>query len=71
LNTIWTNLHVLTKDHFYHLGGSEKNRNPMLEALISNFEAQLPEKKNKEIMQGNLFDFIEDSPTPSMATAKE
>lgn len=56
LNTLWKNLHVLTKEHFYHLGGNEDNRNPMLEALISNFPAQLPEKKEKEILQGNLFE---------------
>jgi len=42
LNTLWTNLHILTKEHFYHIGGSEDNRNPMLEALVSNFPAQLP-----------------------------
>jgi DNA adenine methylase len=71
LNTLWSNLHVLTKEHFYHLGGSEENRNPMLEALISNFEAQLPKKKKKESMQGNLFDPIGDSPSSSVTTAKK
>ena len=37
LNTIWSQFTVLTKEHFYHLGGSENNRNAMLEALIINY----------------------------------
>jgi DNA adenine methylase len=28
---------VLTREHFYHVGASEKNRNPMLEAIILNY----------------------------------
>ncbi|MEO0075607.1 MAG: DNA adenine methylase, partial [candidate division WOR-3 bacterium] len=71
LDTLWNNLYILTKEHFYHIGGSEENRNPMLEALISNFPAQLPEKRSNEIYQGSLFDFIDDSPSPSVATVKE
>ncbi|MBF0573007.1 MAG: Dam family site-specific DNA-(adenine-N6)-methyltransferase [Desulfamplus sp.] len=37
IKTLWSDFHILTKDHFYHVGGSEKNRNPMVEALITNF----------------------------------
>jgi DNA adenine methylase len=29
---------ILTKEHFYHVGASEKNRNAMLEALIINYD---------------------------------
>lgn len=28
---------VLTREHFYHVGASEKNRNPMLEAIVMNY----------------------------------
>ena len=28
---------VLTREHFYHVGASEENRNPMLEAIILNY----------------------------------
>lgn len=28
---------MLTKEHFYHVGGKEENRKPMLEALVMNF----------------------------------
>ncbi len=30
----WEHCEVITKEHFYHVGGSEENRNPMIEALI-------------------------------------
>jgi DNA adenine methylase len=35
--SLWGKFNVLTKDHFYHVGGSEANRNPVVEALIANF----------------------------------
>ncbi len=28
---------ILTRQHFYHVGASEKNRNPMLEAIVLNY----------------------------------
>jgi len=71
LDTLWNNLYVLTKEHFYHIGGSEENRNSMLEALVTNFPAQLPEKKSNIIRQGSLFDFIENSHLPSVSSTKE
>ena len=30
----WSNFHIVTQNHFYHLGAKEKNRKPMLEALV-------------------------------------
>ena len=39
LKTIWSTYYLLTREHFYHIGGKEKNRNAMLEALITNFQA--------------------------------
>lgn len=32
----WNNFHIITRDHFYYLGAKEKNRKPMLEALVMN-----------------------------------
>ena len=29
--------HLLTREHFYHVGSSEDLRHPMIEALITNF----------------------------------
>ena len=56
LNTLWHGLHVFTKAHFYHIGASEENRNPMLEALVTNFpfssEVDMPLAEEE---QGELF----------------
>jgi len=38
LKTLWKEYHIVTKEHFYHIGAREANRNPMLEALIMNFK---------------------------------
>lgn len=34
--SIWKNCNVATKEHFYHVGGKEENRNAVYEALLSN-----------------------------------
>jgi DNA adenine methylase len=39
IEKLWKDFHILTKDHFYHVGGSEENRNPMVEALVTNYAA--------------------------------
>jgi DNA adenine methylase len=33
---------ILTREHFYHVGASEKNRNPMLEAIVLNYNPMIP-----------------------------
>ncbi|MBD3307506.1 Dam family site-specific DNA-(adenine-N6)-methyltransferase [candidate division KSB3 bacterium] len=38
IESFWSEFHVLTREHFYHIGAKEKNRNPMVEALVMNFE---------------------------------
>lgn len=39
---------VLTREHFYHVGASEKNRNPMLEAIVLNYSPMIPVKMDSE-----------------------
>ena len=34
--SIWKKSFIATKEHFYHVGGKEKNRNAVYEALVSN-----------------------------------
>lgn len=34
----WSPYTILTREHFYHIGAREKNRNSMLEALVTNFQ---------------------------------
>ncbi len=33
----WSRFNTVTQDHFYHLGGREENRRPMVEALVFNY----------------------------------
>lgn len=37
VTNLWSKYHVLTHEHFYHVGGKETNRKPMVEALVTNF----------------------------------
>jgi len=34
----WAKFNVLTRGHYYHVGGREENRNPVVEAIITNFD---------------------------------
>lgn len=36
--SIWQDCYIATKEHFYHLGGKECNRNSVYEALLSNLK---------------------------------
>ena len=38
INMLWSKFNILTKEHFYHVGAKEDNRNAMIEALVMNFE---------------------------------
>ncbi len=52
----WSQYHLLTREHFYHVGASEENRKPMLEALITNFTPEkIPDQIRNEIEQIELF----------------
>jgi|CXWL01.1.fsa_nt_gi DNA adenine methylase len=39
---------ILTREHYYHVGASEKNRNPMLEAIVLNYNPMIPVKMDAE-----------------------
>lgn len=43
IKSLWWRFSIATKEHFYHIGGREKNRNTIVEALVTNF-AVLPEE---------------------------
>ncbi|MBL7797370.1 MAG: Dam family site-specific DNA-(adenine-N6)-methyltransferase [Saprospiraceae bacterium] len=38
IHKYWSNFNIVTKDHFYHNGGSIENRRTVVEALVCNFE---------------------------------
>lgn len=70
---------VLTRQHFYHVGAKEKNRNPMLEAIVLNFgpaAATVRLKSNKESFAQLRFaesraDYVEDPRSLSKRTARQ
>jgi DNA adenine methylase len=36
ITNLWSKYNVLTREHFYYVGGKEKNRNAVVEALVTN-----------------------------------
>ena len=48
VKSLWSEHSVLTREHFYHVGGKEKNRNPVIEALVTNFNAVSVEHKESQ-----------------------
>ena len=44
----WNKFNLLTKDHFYHNGGSVENRREVVEALVCNFDISTFGKHNHE-----------------------
>lgn len=37
IDSVWGDCEKITREHFYHLGGKEENRNPVVEALLTNY----------------------------------
>ncbi|MDO9162212.1 MAG: Dam family site-specific DNA-(adenine-N6)-methyltransferase [Methylococcaceae bacterium] len=56
IKTLWSRHSVLTREHFYHVGGKEKNRNPVIEALVTNYTAISTEQKKESPIQYGLFE---------------
>lgn len=54
----WSGLrfHLLTREHFYHVGSTEDLRHPMIEALITNFPAVTAQPKAVEAEQFAFFE---------------
>jgi len=53
IKTLWSKFEILTRDHFYHVGGKEKNRNPMVEALVVNFQVHvldIAKRKSEQLL---------------------
>jgi DNA adenine methylase len=38
IHALWHEFQVLTREHFYHVGASEENRGPMVEAIVTNLD---------------------------------
>jgi DNA adenine methylase len=48
--------HILTREHFYHVGSTEDLRHPMIEALITNFPVQAAQPEPEETEQMAFFE---------------
>jgi len=44
IKRFWSKFNVTTRNHFYHVGGKEINRNPIIEALVINFKPREEDK---------------------------
>jgi len=53
--SIWKDCFISTKEHFYHVGGKEINRNAVYEAILSNmsFEESIPNVEMKRRIELN------------------
>jgi DNA adenine methylase len=55
--SLWNEYNILTREHFYHVGGSEKNRSPMIEAIITNYNvSNYVYKEEKKPEQLSIFE---------------
>jgi len=56
LQKYWHDCYIITKEHFYHIGAKETNRNAMLEAIVLNYSPPKKTKENRFIAQQlNIF----------------
>lgn len=57
--SVWHDCEKITQEHFYHVGAKEKNRNPVIEALLTNYTVTGQQNKLlSENAQITLFDMI-------------
>ena len=57
-NSFWARFHVVTTEHFYHVGAKEDNRNSMIEALVMNFVPKSKTITKIANLQQSLFDCL-------------
>ena len=59
ITQIWSDCQKITQKHFYHVGAKETNRNPVVEALLTNYS--ITGTKNQLLLENyqmTLFDAI-------------
>lgn len=55
IDLLWSQFNIFTREHFYHVGGSEKNRNPMIEAIVANFKPDFLQNESNPLVQARIF----------------
>lgn len=61
--SLWGDCSIVTKEHFYHVGAKESNRNAVYEALLTNFDTPTSQKISSFSFDVNT----EDEPVPAEA----
>lgn len=56
VKSLWSEHQVITREHFYHVGGKEENRNPVIEALVTNFTATAIQRREESQIQYMLLE---------------
>lgn len=53
ISTVWNDCYEITKEHYYHVGAKEINRNPIIEALLTSYPTNgisgKPPSENKQV----------------------
>lgn len=57
IDSLWGEYRIVTREHFYHVGGREENRNPMIEALVTNLLPAVTH--NGEVVRQLEFEIVE------------
>ncbi len=57
IEKVWYFCHKITQPHFYHVGAREKNRNPIIEALLTNYMAVNQDERFCTDRRLPVFDF--------------
>lgn len=57
IQTVWSDCHKITQEHFYHVGAKEINRNPVIEALLTNYV--ITGKQNKQMTCDHQISLLE------------
>lgn len=59
IDSIWSGCYKINKEHFYHVGAKESNRNSMIEALLTNYDPtttpQRPLKNCEQLTLDSIF----------------
>lgn len=54
IERLWNCFNVLTRAHFYHVGASEKNRSPMIEAIVTNLNVSIMDNTHQKQSETQL-----------------
>jgi len=54
IETLWREYNISTREHFYHVGGALKNRNHMVEALVTNYAIPVIEHPARNDCQAEM-----------------